>query len=270
MLEILRDKMIMIFLIIVIAALVGGGIWFYMNGVKKTDAGTATNNSLNITATENKVVDNQVNANSVNETVTANNGIYINLSSWCGKYVNKETGKSFVLYQGDLFTLRSDIFDSPIEYSESTKSLIGTSAELGGETISSIAISRLEDGSIDVKAATKKAQSDLASYTGTYKKEEYASSWNGIYKSSNGGIYIILSETTNKDLFYTIVEDISAVTEHITEYTTDEIQYTGADVSKGQTLNILKTETGIIVQAKAEGDSTDLYNKISGEYTKMP
>ena len=271
MFEIIKDRLLMIFLVLLIIGIIAGGAWFYFKGSSNNAENTANVNSTNTTV-DNSVTNDLADAqNNVNETNTINNvdhsGEYIDLSNWCGTYKNISNDKTFSLYQGALLELQTEIFQGTLKYDSTTNTLSGTYPQFGGDTTSVIEIS-IDQDVVVVKAKTTDPESDLGSYAGKYKKVAHPCAWNGIYKNELG-TYVILSEAKENDLRYTIIKDSTIYSGYIEKYADTQIEYTNKIFEEEIKLNLERTETGIKLQASST-DTTDLYNKISGEYIKLP
>lgn len=265
MLERIGDRILMIFLLLLIIGIIGGAVWFYYNGMESSENTVATSNSV-----DNNVVENtSTNTDDTNNTISNvdHSGEYIDLSNWCGTYVNTKNGKEFSIYQNALLSVNASIFPGEITYDSINDALSGIYPQLGGDKSSNITIKKA-GAAIKVEASTLDPQSDLASYNGTYTKKEYTSVWNGIYKSE-AGAYVVLSEPEKGVLNYTIQREYSVYSGKFNQYTETEAKFANEVLEEKIELNIVKSEKGISVKASST-QSESLYNKITGEYTKLP
>jgi len=260
MIEIIKDKLLMIFLILLIIGIIGGAVYFYFYLQKNAEEERVKAEQI---AAQNVVEENTVIDNRIVNTDHASE--YIDLSSWCGRYTNKD-GKVFHIYQTGLKELESEIFPSSMEYDVNSDSLSGSYQGFNGDVGYSISLTR-NGNQVTVNASTTDPQSNLNSFSGIFEKADFVGTWNGIYKSTTG-TYVILSEPRKNVIRYTVLNNLSMNYGFVEKYTETEIKNEKTTNGNKETIMITKTENGINLRS-ASSETESILNSTSGEYTKL-
>lgn len=108
--------------------------------------------------------------------------------------------------------------------------------------------------------------SSLSEFTGDYEWHEFSKlGWDGIFM--NGNYTIVLAEMEDQRLNITITSKLEAWDAEITQFTSNEITYNESLLGAGQSLKIVKSATGIEVEASSDNKDSVL-NKITGTFEK--